>query len=115
MKSNSEERNKQIENNFKDYIAYRGVDSNNETKNLDIEMKNFAPNVENNNNNSEQNNFYKIYIDNEYFNSKIYKELEENSELFHKLISENIENREFVIFIDNFEVKQNNASERTSK
>ena len=115
MKSDSEERNKQIENNFKDYIAYRGVDSNNETKNLDIEMKNFAPNVENNNNNSEQNNFYKIYIDNEYFNSKIYKELEENSELFHKLISENIENREFVIFIDNFEVKQNNASERTSK
>ena len=115
MKSNSEERNKQIENNFKDYIAYRGVDSNNETKNLDIELINFAPNVENNNNNSEQNNFYKIYIDNEYFNSKIYKELEENSELFHKLISENIENREFVIFIDNFEVKQNNASERTSK
>ena len=115
MKSNSEERNKQIENNFKDYIAYRGVDSNNETKNLDIEMKNFAPNVENNNNNSDQNNFYKIYIDNEYFNSKIYKELEENSELFHKLISENIDNREFVIFIDNFEVKQNNASERTSK
>ena len=115
MKSDSEERNKQIENNFKDYIAYRGVDSNNETKNLDIELKNFAPNVENNNNNSEQNNFYKIYIDNEYFNSKIYKELEENSELFHKLISENIENREFVIFIDNFEVKQNNASERTSK
>ena len=114
MKSNSEERNKQIENNFKDYIAYRGVDSNNETKNLDIEMKNFAPNVENNNNNSEQNDFCGMY-DNEYFNSKIYKELEENSELFHKLISENIENREFVIFIDNFEVKQNNASERTSK
>ena len=114
MKSNSEERNKQIENNFKDYIAYRGVDSNNETKNLDIEMKNFAPNVENNNNNSEQNDFCGMY-DNEYFYSKDFKKLEEIDEIFYEFISKNIANREFVKFIDNFEVKQNNASERTAK
>ena len=115
MKFDSEERNKQIENNFKDYIAYRGVDSNNETKNLDIEMKNFAPNVENNNNNSEQNDFYKIYINNEYFNSEDYKKLEEIDEIFYEFISKNIANREFAIFIDNFKIKKNNASERTSK
>ena len=115
MKSNSEERNKQIENNFKDYIAYRGVDSNNETKNLDIELINFAPNVENNNNNSEQNDNNKIYIDNEYFNSEDYKKLEEIDEIFYEFISKNIANREFAIFIDNFKIKQNNASERTSK
>ena len=114
MKSNSEERNKQIENNFKDYIAYRGVDSNNETKNLDIEMKNFAPNVENNNNNSEQNDFCGMY-DNEYFDSKDFKKLEEIDEIFYEFISKNIANREFVKFIDNSEIRQNNASERTSK
>ena len=114
MKSNSEERNKQIENNFKDYIAYRGVDSNNETKNLDIEMKNFAPNVENNNNNSEQNDFCGMY-DNEYFDSKDFKKLEEIDEIFYEFISKNIANREFAIFIDNFKIKKNNASERTSK
>ena len=114
MKSDSEERNKQIENNFKDYIAYRGVDSNNETKNLDIELKNFEPNVENNNNNSEQNDNNKIYINNEYFNSKIYKESEEKAEIFDVFISEIIETREIVKVIDNIEKKQNSASKRTS-
>ncbi len=113
MKSDSEERNKQIENNFKDYIAYKGVDSNNETKNLDIELNNFAPNFENNNNNSEQNDFYKIYINNEYFNSEDYKKLEEIDEIFYEFISKNIANREFVKVIDNIELNLNNASKRT--
>ena len=46
---------------------------------------------------------------------KDFKKLEEIDEIFYEFISKNIANREFVKFIDNSEIRQNNASERTSK